>query len=140
MNLMRSLNLFSSLDILTIRLEEKGILKKTETQNYASVIADKVEKFALLGPKSINNPIYWNITQGKKREETPDWRERLETHLSSLPSFNVKVHSLDNSSIVAEVSCEISLLVLNCKELTKELVGEIKCARVLTHFGYFELT
>lgn len=140
MNLLRSLSLFSSLDILTIRLEEKGILKKTDLQNFSAIIADKVEKFALLGPKNINNPIYWNITQGKKKEETPDWRKMLEAHVSNLPSFNVKVYDLDNSSIVAEVSCEISLLVLNCKELTDELVGEIKCAKILTHFGSFEIT
>lgn len=142
MDIQTALGIISPFDVISITLEEKIIISKSPPEGFnpISVLVEKAEKFVMLGSQSTRNPTYWNCTFGKTKDEVPEWKELLENEIAASESFDVNVINMDNNSNVMEISGEIFLLAINCKELTKELVKEIKCAKVHTVFGPIDLT
>lgn len=123
-----------------LTLEVQKILKKDEIESIdpAELLVDKVETFLKVGDVPTRNVTYWNLTKGSDMSEVPNWRELLINEISD-SKMDVVVHDLDITKEVMEVSCEISLLAFNCRQLTKELLKEIKCARIHTASGQIDV-
>lgn len=123
-----------------LTLEVQKILKKDEIETIdpAELLLDKVETFLKVGDVPTRNVTYWNLTKGSDMSEVPNWRELLINEISD-SKMDVVVHDLDITKEVMEVSCEISLLAFNCRRLTKELLKEIKCARIHTASGQIDV-
>ena len=140
MDIISAVKLLSPLDVVVLTVECKEIVKKSEIEKLepASILFDKAEKLVLLGDYATRNPTYWNVTQGAKKEDTPEWEKALVAELSR-SKLDVKVTDLDNNSNVVDASCEVYLLAINCDKLTKEYTKEIKCAKAHTAFGPIEL-
>ena len=139
MELSKATKLFSPLEVIVLTIESKDIVKKSDSEKpISSLLADKVESFISVGEYATRNPTYWNVSGGKKKDEVQNWRHALCVEIEN-SKLNVKVTDLDNNNNVVETSCEVSMLVVNFKELSKELMKEIKCARVHTVFGQIEL-
>ena len=136
MKLQEAIKLMSPLDVLCLTLETKGVVRKND-ENFqpGSLLAGKVEKLISIGDHPTRNPTYWNVSGGTGSSEVPNWKDLLISELEASPSFNVKLTDLDNNSNVMEVSCEISLLVINCNNMGQELMKDVKCARIRTVFG-----
>lgn len=140
MHILDAIEKISPFTSVILTLTEQKILKieEVETINPAELIVPKVEKFLNVGDVPTRNITYWNITKGSDMSEVPNWRELLINEISN-SKMEVVVHDLDITKEVMEVSCEISLLSFNCKQLTKELLKEIKCARIHTASGQIEV-
>jgi len=136
MHINECLKVLSPLDVVVLTLEAQSLVKKDKIDDCtpASFLIPKVEKFISVGEFPTRNVTYWNISEGKIKEEIPDWEERLIKELSN-SNMTIKVQELDNTKNVVEVSCEIYMIAHNCTQLSKELLGEVKCAKVLTVFG-----
>jgi hypothetical protein len=140
MHLIETLKVLSPLDVIVLTIEEQKIVKKKEVENCvpAAFLIDKAEKFLLLGEFPTRNVSYWNATQGKEKSETADWELSLIKELSN-SRMEISVQEMDNTKSIVQVSCEIYMIAHNCILLTKELLKEVKCARVHTAFGPIEV-
>lgn len=140
MHILEAIKVLSPLDVVILTLENQTLVKKSELDEClpASFLVSKVEKFIQLGEFPTRNVTYWNVSEGKTKEETEDWNEKLIKELTS-SKMSVKVQELDNTKNIVEVSCEIYLIVHNCSQLTKELLKEVKCARIHTAFGQIDV-
>ena len=136
MHLLETLKVLSPLDVVVLTIEEQKIVKKGDVENCipAAFLIEKAEKFLMLGEFPTRNVSYWNATQGKEKSETPDWELFLIKELSS-SKMEMNVQEMDNTKDIVQVSCEIYMIAHNCMQLTKELLKEVKCARVHTAFG-----
>ena len=140
MQLVDFLKLLSPLDVVVLTLEEQVIIKSFEVDECvpASFLLEKAEKFIHLGEFPTRNITYWNTTEGKTKEEVSDWDEKLIKELSH-SRMEWELQELDNTKKVMKVSCEIYMIAHNCSSLSRELLKEVKCARVHTAFGQFEV-
>lgn len=141
MNIHRALQILSPLDVITFEIEEQTIVKKQEENknNLSACLVPKALKFLKSGERPDRNPTLWNIVDTKKIEEIEDLEVRLAELLEASSKYNVHFQELDNNSNVATVTSEVSMLVLNCNELTQELLKEAKCAIATTAFGKLDL-
>lgn len=140
MHILEAIKVLSPLDVVVLTLENQALVKKSELDEClpASFLVPKVEKLIQLGEFPTRNVTYWNVSEGKIKEETEDWNEKLIKELTS-SKMSVKVQELDNTKNIVEVSCEVYLIVHNCSQLTKELLKEVKCARIHTAFGQIDV-
>ena len=142
MTLQNAIQICSPLDIVEFEIEIQEIVKKKDLENLvpSALLVKKAEKFLQAGQMCERNPTYWNATEGLKREDVPDWDNKLATALALERKFIVNQQELDNNSLVTTVVASISMLLLNCKDLSKEQIKEAKCATVFTAFGPIRLT
>ena len=140
MNIMDAIESISPFTSVVLTLEVQKIVKKqgSESINPAELLIEKVETFLRVGDVPSRNITYWNIAKGADMSEVPNWKELLINEISN-SKMEVMVQDLDITKEVMEVSCEISLLAFNCKRLTKELLKEIKCAKIHTASGQIEV-
>ena len=136
MNILETIKVLSPLDVVVFTIEEQRIVKKKEVDDCvpASFLTEKAEKFLMLGEFPTRNVSYWNISSGKEKSEIPEWELLLIKELSS-SKMELDVQEMDNTKDIVKVSCEIYMIAHNCKQLTNELLKEVKCARVHTAFG-----
>lgn len=140
MHILDCIKVLSALDVVVLTLEAQEIVKRESLDDCvpASFLLPKVEKFIHLGEFPTRNVTYWNATEGKTKEEVTDWELRLIRELTN-SNMTVKVQGLDNTKDVVQVSCEICMIAHNCTQLSKELLKEVKCARVHTAFGQIDV-
>ena len=140
MKLVEIIRVLSPLDVVVLTLEAQEVVKKDKLEDClpASFLLPKAEKLIHLGEFPTRNVTYWNATEGKLKDEVPDWNERLIKELTN-SKMTIKVQELDNTKDVVEVSCEIYMIAHNCTQLNKELLKEVKCARVHTAFGQLDV-
>lgn len=136
----KALEIFSPLDAVVFLVEVQIIVKKRDKEKFDPLfaIAKEVEKYIIVGEHPERNPTYWQATQGKKHVEIEDWSERIRKVIEfSNPSVNWT--DLDNNSLVVTVASEFSMLLINCKDLTPNMIKELKCATIHTAFGKISL-
>ena len=140
MHILDCIKVLSPVDVVVLTLETQNIVKKDKVEDCipASFLIPLVERFVHLGEFPTRNVTYWNVTEGKDKEEIFNWEERLIKELTS-SNMTISIQELDNTKDVVKVSCEIYMLAHNCMQLTKELLKEVKCAKVLTAFGPIEV-
>ena len=140
MHLIDSIKLLSPLDVIVLTIEEQKVVKIADIDDCipASFLIEKAEKFLHMGEFPTRNITYWNATEGKTKEESPDWNEKLIKELSH-SKMEWELQELDNTKKVMKVSCEIYMIAHNCELLSRELLKEVKCARVHTAFGQIEV-
>ena len=136
MHLLELVEILSPRDVVVLTVETKEVIKRSEIndQKLASLLLHKAEKLVFAGEFPTENPTYRNMTNGIAKEEVTDWRDNLINELSK-SKMKMKVQQLDNTKDVVEVSCEVYMIAHNCKQLNKQLLKEVKCARAHTTFG-----
>ena len=140
-SLQRALQALSPLDIIVFDIEAQDIVKKKDLENFlpATILSKKAESFIFTGEMSERNPTYWNLSEGMKKEEVVDWDKKLAIELAGDLKFSVKHEELDNNSLVTTVASSVSMLLMNCKDLSKEQIKEAKCAKIFTAYGPLEV-
>lgn len=131
----------SPFDVVEFEIEAQEIVKKKDLEHFvpSSLLVKKAEKFIEVGKMPERNPTYWNVSEGKKKEDIADWEDRLAVALALEHKFVVNQQELDNNSLVTTVVSSISMLLVNCKDLSKEQIKESKCATIFTAFGPIKL-
>jgi len=140
MHLLQAIKVLSPLDVVVLTLEESRLLKKQNIDDCvpASFLFEKADRLISVGNVPTRNVTYWNVSQGQEKDKVSDWQEKLISELSN-SKMNVEVQDLDNTKDIVKVSCEVYMIVHNCEQLTKELLKDVKCARVHTAFGPIEV-
>lgn len=137
----RAISISSGLDVIVLELEGQEIVQNEDIENYipGSALVKKAEEYISVGPSWEKNPTCWAASDGNSVKELPDWSYRLARVLSNSPNLRVKWADLDNNSKVVTVTSEVSVLAINCRDLSLKLVKEAKCAKIFTAFGQIDL-
>jgi len=140
LNFKQATSIMSPFDAVVIEFEDQFIVPKSEkeTFNFGKALTPKAMRYLSCGSVSNKNPTSWNALDDSG-EKGPEFYKRIEEILVSCSCFRVNWQDLDNNSQVATVSSEISMLMVNCKSLTSDLIKEAKCATVFTMFGRVNL-
>ena len=141
MHIKKALKILSPLDVIVFQIREQSIVKKSELENFnfSKILTQKAMKFLSVGERPDRNPMLWNIVETRKIEEVQDLSDQLANALSQTKSYDVNLEDLDNNSQVATVTSEVSMLALNCKEMSPDLLKEARCATAHTAFGTLDL-